>query len=162
MIGFGIYVVKNLAYTTLLKRLTVATRDISRAELIKQGLRVAAHNPALGVGLGNFQLYSTLDQYAHNNYVELLADTGLAGAILYYGIYVCIISKLFKLRKQIKSPMLKMILIYILFDLLIRQNFGVTYPQKETYIFLAVAVGYLNNCSQDQSSLNTVQSDSSY
>ena len=136
--------------------------DVSRVELIKQGLRVAADNPVLGVGLGNFQLYSVLDQYAHNNYVELLADTGFVGAILYYGIYVCIILKLFKLRKQTTSPMLKMILIYILFDLLIWQNFDVTYLKKETWIFLAVAVGYLNNCSQDQSSLNTVQSDSSY
>jgi len=162
MIGFGMYVVKNLAYTTLLKRFTVATRETSRVDLVKRGLRVAADRPVLGVGLGNFVFYSSYEQYAHNNYVELLADTGVLGAGLYYGIYACIISKLFKLRKQVTSPMFKMILIYILFDLLIRQNFGVTYSQKETYIFLAVAVGYLNNCSQDQSSLNTVQDDSSY
>ncbi len=162
MIGFGVYVVKNMAYTTLLKRFIHASQETSRVDLMKQGLRVAVHNPVLGVGLSNFRFHNSENLYAHNNYIEILADTGFVGAFLYYGIYACIISKLFKLRKQVTSPMLKMILIYILFDLLIWQNFSVTYPQKETWIFLAVAAGYLNNCSQDQSSLDTVKSDSSY
>ncbi len=167
MIGFGVYVVKHLAYTTLLKRLTQikaitqGAGDVSRIELIKKGIKVAAANPILGVGLNNFRFY-TGDLYAHNNYIEILADTGLPGAALYYGIYVCIISKLLKLRRQMKLPMLTMILVYLLFDSLIWQMFGVTYAQKETWILLAVTAGYLNNCSQDQNGLDAVQSDSLY
>jgi O-antigen ligase len=171
MIGFGIYVVKSLAYTMLLERLTEAryitegvgdVSAVSRVVLIKEGIALAIRNPIVGVGLDNFRLHNPYRSYAHNNYVEVLSDTGFVGGILYYGIYFCIILKILKLRKRVKSPMLNMIMICIMFDLFIRQVFDVTYAQKGTWIFLAITVGYLNNCSQDQSSLTTVQSDDSY
>jgi O-antigen ligase len=171
MIGFGIYVVKNLAYTMLLQRFTEAryitegageASAVSRVAIMKEGIRVGIGHPIFGVGLGNYLVYNTMGKFAHNNYVEVLADTGLVGWILYYGIYYCIIVKISKLRKIMKSPMLNMIIVYIVFDMLVWQMFGVTYALKETWIFVAVGVGYLNNCSQDQSSLTAVQSDSSY
>jgi len=169
--GFGVYVVKKLAYTTLLERLTQSqhitegvgdSSSISRVAIIKEGIWIGITHPIAGVGLDNLMVNNVMGIYAHDNYAEILADTGFIGFILYYGIYICIILKLLKLRKTIKSPMLKMIMIYILFDMLIWQIFGVTYAQKETWILLGVVVGYLNNCSQDQNNLDTVQSDDSY
>jgi O-antigen ligase len=168
MACFALYVIKTLAYTTLLERLTEARHitegsgdasAVGRVTLLKQGVAMAARHPLFGVGLDNFRVYSVYNLYAHNNYIEILADTGFIGAILYFSIYICILLKIRKVRQTIKSPMLNMIIIYMIFDIVIRQTFDVTYIQKEPWIFLAIAVGYLNNISKDQISLSAAQKD---
>ena len=62
-----------------------------RYEVWKGALTLAASFPLLGTGLGTFQLAyppykatgfgATIYDHAHNDYVEMLADTGLAGFI---------------------------------------------------------------------------------
>lgn len=46
-------------------------------------------NPVLGLGVGQFRSYSVAhggpDVYAHNNFLELLANSGIVGFGLYYG-----------------------------------------------------------------------------
>ncbi len=57
-----------------------------RMELIKQGLNIWLEHPLLGCGLNNFSVLQTVKvgYYAHNNYVELLADVGIVGTLMYY------------------------------------------------------------------------------
>lgn len=65
--------------------------------------------PLIGSGLNNFAYYVandtwyTKNRYAHDNYVELLADLGLIGTILYYLIYVYVIVKIVRLFKNKKD-----------------------------------------------------------
>ncbi len=55
---------------------------------IQEGLRIFNENPVIGVGIHNFQTSFREGLYAHNNYIELLADVGLIGFFLYYIIYL--------------------------------------------------------------------------
>ena len=62
-----------------------------RKSLARDSLRMWRHHPVLGVGLGNFETayprYQSFPSdmwidYAHDDYVEAVAETGLVGAIL--------------------------------------------------------------------------------
>ncbi|HSB92292.1 MAG TPA: O-antigen ligase family protein [Flavitalea sp.] len=59
-----------------------------RTQLYKEAFNAFADNPLFGIGLDNFRLYSSSGLYAHSNYMELLADTGLIGFSIYYLMYL--------------------------------------------------------------------------
>lgn len=63
--------------------------SLIRREMIEVGMQAFVSKPVLGHGLNGFsQVYgsvSGIDVYAHNNYIELLVNTGLVGFLLYYG-----------------------------------------------------------------------------
>lgn len=45
-------------------------------------------HPVLGVGIGQFRFYASAggsDLYSHNNFLEVLANTGIIGFLIYYG-----------------------------------------------------------------------------
>ena len=54
-----------------------------RQELMAKALNVAVHHPVLGVGLGNFHIYSIHEKAAHNSYLETAAELGIAGLVAY-------------------------------------------------------------------------------
>ncbi|MBP8131707.1 MAG: O-antigen ligase family protein [Candidatus Hydrogenedentes bacterium] len=66
-----------------------------RATYWKVGLRMAADNPLLGVGWGNFGVaypqYQTVDagdvQTAHNDYLQALCETGIFGFLAFTGFW---------------------------------------------------------------------------
>lgn len=57
---------------------------MERFRLIREGFRIFSDNPILGVGLNNFSYFQVNSNYAHNNYVEILADLGIVGVLTYY------------------------------------------------------------------------------
>ena len=63
------------------------TSSEARLELVLKGLQIAAQNPVTGVGLGQFGLASGSDKYAHNEWAELLATTGVPGFLIFIGVY---------------------------------------------------------------------------
>lgn len=115
-----------------------------REHLYKLGAALVAENPLFGVGLGNFGEYSG-GLYAHSNYVEVAADTGIIGLLLYYSIYVILWRRLSRLRQIIYNP-------DILYDtgfikamflsLLAMSLTNVIYYSKVEWIILAGAIGY--------------------
>jgi O-antigen ligase len=76
---------------------------VLRIEYVKLGLKLFANNPVIGVGSDNARfcnyIYLNHEVYLHNNYVELLADGGIIGLILYYFVFVVIIYKMVKYRE---------------------------------------------------------------
>lgn len=103
-------VIVSQSFTSLGTRLTSLFNDIlSGAEAVSSGgnsyeermwLRQTAwqaftENPVLGLGVGQFRSYSVAhggpDVYAHNNYLELLANSGIVGFVLYYGAIASLI-----------------------------------------------------------------------
>jgi O-antigen ligase len=113
----------------------------------KYGLDIAAHNPAFGVGLDNFKLaiaeypgFGGHASYAHSNYVEILADTGVPGFILYFSMYVAIGKRLFRLRGRVKERsdvQLYHTLIVLLSTTLITDFSMVSYYDKIAWIVLS-------------------------
>jgi O-antigen ligase len=86
-----------------LKRITHVENDQPRSELWLVAWRMAEDHPVAGVGLNNFQhragdyvrrpgalrnveLYADRQLLAHNSVLEILAGTGLPGALLYVGL----------------------------------------------------------------------------
>ena len=54
-----------------------------RQELLERGLDVIAHHLIIGVGVGNYGIYSIRKLVAHNSYIETAAELGLAGFVAY-------------------------------------------------------------------------------
>ncbi len=111
-----------------------------RVDFISKGLQMFSENPFFGYGMGcsNRVLHGT---YFHNNYVQLVVETGLIGLCLYYGFLYVIISRLWKDRKNDMSNFFLALFIIILFcDLT-----NTTYYHKINYLIYALAVSYLNN-----------------
>lgn len=68
----------------------------ARRDLLERAANVALHHPIIGVGMGNFHIYSIHEQVAHNAYLEIAAELGLAGLAAYL---VMIFAPLRSLRK---------------------------------------------------------------
>lgn len=74
-----------------------------RREMMEFGLDMFQKKKLVGYGINTFQDYSIFGTYAHNNYVELLFDTGIVGTAIYYSIHISIILKLFFKRERLCS-----------------------------------------------------------
>ena len=59
----------------------------ARRDLLDRAANVAAHHPIIGIGMGNFHIYSVHEQVAHNSYLEIAAELGLVGL----GAYLLVI-----------------------------------------------------------------------
>lgn len=109
------------------------------------GLKIFSEHPLLGIGMGNTHIYTYQyyghDCYLHNNFVEMLANGGIIGFIIYYSIYVHIISKIIKQRLYLQ-PMGKLISI-IVFVMLLTDYGNVSYYSKVSYFILMVVLIYL-------------------
>jgi O-antigen ligase len=67
-----------------------------RIELLKRAVAVASRHLVIGVGIGNYHIYSIREMRAHNAYVEIAAELGLAGLLAYL---VLIFWPLYHLRR---------------------------------------------------------------
>lgn len=78
-----------------------------RGDMILFGLRTFIRSPLWGRGLNSFQNLYGIETghyaYAHNNYVELLADLGLIGFLLYYSIFGKMIQYIRRLGSKVNS-----------------------------------------------------------
>ena len=115
-----------------------STRD--RALLIEWGLDTFGLNPLVGVGIDGFKSspYNLIHYYAHNNYVELLADLGLLGTFLYY----CPLIK--DITTHIRNTTIRdweLLGLAILVSLLIGDLTSVSYSQESLQLYLAFACG---------------------
>jgi putative inorganic carbon (HCO3(-)) transporter len=68
----------------------------ARRELLNRATSLAITHPVIGLGMGNFHIYSIQEQVAHNSYLEIAAELGLAGLIAYL---ILIFSPLRSLRR---------------------------------------------------------------
>lgn len=118
---------------------TRSTDGWLRVQYVKLGLQLFARHPILGIGLGNANLYTSAywghDHYLHNNYVELLATLGIVGTLLYYSMYLYILSIFWKKRKSGRDRDFDICMIILLVRLVMDYG-AVFFYNKETYIFL--------------------------
>ena len=55
----------------------------TRRNLLERAVVVAANHLIVGVGIGNYHIYSNQEQKAHNSYLEISAELGVAGLVAY-------------------------------------------------------------------------------
>lgn len=77
---------------------------VTRSELFEAGFRMFADYPVLGVGINQFRVHArsygaSKDVYAHSNYVEVIATTGIVGSMIYFSMYVVLILAVWVTRR---------------------------------------------------------------
>jgi len=103
--------------------------------MINRGVELWYEKPIFGWGGGGFTINSGFFTYAHNNYVELLADYGLIGFFLYYAYYIYLFVCGWRLRKKY-LPRVGMAIVGMFFIL----ELGlVSLGSKTSWIFIGVA-----------------------
>lgn len=148
-----VYISKMPMFSTVFERLETATNFVTgegkiddstaiRALYVNAGMEQFLESPIFGIGAGNAG-YITMKAngtftYLHNNFVELLATTGMIGFVLYYSIYVYIIWNCIKLLNK-KNKYINVILILFLINLIL--DYGlVSYYSKNTYIYILLGL----------------------
>jgi O-antigen ligase len=123
---------------------------IDRSSLVRQnyitaGFQQFLKSPFLGIGIGNGRLVALqkfgADEYLHNNYIELLCDIGIVGAVFYYSMYGYILIGLAKNWSKFGDEA-NVIVILVLLQLIMDYG-AVSYYSKQTYFYLMVFFIYI-------------------
>lgn len=120
----------------------VSRSDDMRSELALYAFRNALKKPIFGYGFNTYTTYSVFNTYAHNNYAELMFNTGILGIVLYY------LPKVYILIRIIKSKIVNVssyagLYISILVVLLLYDIACVSYYDTLMNIFWWLAGAYL-------------------
>ena len=106
----------------------------SRSKMVSFGMTCFMEKPLLGHGIDAFKsLYPLKEAYAHNNYVELLVDTGIIGLILYYSLFITAGVKTFKSWRSSRGVSF----FPLIFSVLIL-GFGSVYYDLATVVYILV------------------------
>jgi len=88
-----------------------------RTEMIEQGLQLWQQATWFGNGADAFRELSGQGTYSHNNYVELLCNLGLVGALLFYSLYAQVLFRAMQARPVTRIYCWIVILMLLLADL---------------------------------------------
>ncbi len=120
-----------------------------RMNLLTDGLKISLKHP-FGVGLNCYKFFSSEGTYAHNEYIEILADMGFVGFILYYlpiiFSYVNLLKSTFNPRNEIPLEK-KMFWLSLFTSVLILSFFQVTFAFFSYHTVLAL---YLTNRNREE------------
>ena len=117
-----------------------------RQKMYEEGFRLIKEHPVFGVGMNQYILLAEdVYGYSHSDFIEVMAGSGIFGAIIYYSIFVVLWRRLNWIGTRIKKQIItyqiglmksSIILIFLL-------GFGVPYYYfKITWIYIAAVVGY--------------------
>ena len=128
----------------------VDTSTLTRLEMIEAGWQEFLKAPLGGVGVGNSSFiteeYIGRSTYLHNNYIELLATTGIIGTVIYYLLHFIPIRKLFGLvRKQNDEAIL---VVVIIINRLVQDIAVVDYYSKSGIFYILVAWIFLSKVNK--------------
>ena len=76
-------IVELLSESTLGSRIESGGSTEERLTLLKEAWATGLEHPLWGVGPGNFRLFSSPTLFSHNTFVELFANTGFMGMLIY-------------------------------------------------------------------------------
>lgn len=107
---------------------------------MRRGIEMFLEKPIFGWGFNAFKDISGFRQYAHSNYVEILADFGIIGIIIYYYFHIyCAVKMWVYSRRKIDDEMrlyFPLILAIIVFDI-----FTITICQTAYIPLLLMLIG---------------------
>jgi putative inorganic carbon (hco3(-)) transporter len=74
-----------------------------RRELMERAASIAISRPVVGVGMGNFHIYSIREKEAHNAYLEIAAELGVVGLIAYLIVILAPLRSLRRIERQTRD-----------------------------------------------------------
>lgn len=75
-----------------------------RRDLLIRGFDLAVRHPFIGVGIGNFHIYSIRERVAHNSYLETAAELGAFGLIAYLILILAPLRGLARIERETLLP----------------------------------------------------------
>ncbi len=112
-----------------------------RGKMTVYGLKWFLESPIYGHGLDCYKYlaYEVFGSYsyAHNNYIELLVDTGIIGTTIYYSVYVYLLRRLVPIFRQSRDQFAG-ICIIVLVIMLATDIGAVSYISKTTYVYWGI------------------------
>jgi O-antigen ligase len=115
-----------------------------RSSLLKDAVELWLQRPLTGWGLDQFRVVSGWSFYAHDNYVELLANNGIVGLLAFLMIYVSASISMVKSLRLTRDPILSAELFWALMmvGVLAAWDVGaVSYFSKMNWIALGMVIG---------------------
>ena len=148
-------VLKNVDLSSVLGRWSTLfgdDKDAStsiRMKLIIEGLIVFLNHPFGGCGIATSGIVSAYKSYFHNNYIELLATTGILGFTSFYYVYISAFRNIRRIVKTNRLASVAMILLLAQLGIMIAT---VTYYVKYQFLFVVfiMAVPYTNDQTIDK------------
>jgi len=124
-----------------------------RLKMIEVGLIEFSNRPILGIGIGNStvitaQYFNETETYLHNNYVELLATTGIVGTFLFYAMFFIPFLKLIK--PSLKQDAFAIICFVIIAVNLVFHIGSVDYYNKVSFLYLIISWLCLSNMKKEK------------
>lgn len=107
-----------------------------RLGLIKDGIHMFLDRPVMGWGIasGYALLGGGYGMYFHNNYIQLLVESGIMGVLLYYGPVVFVLYRICKAHGKDYDILAAALLVM----LLVGDFMNSTYYHKITYVLFAI------------------------
>jgi O-antigen ligase len=75
----------------------------ARRDLLERAAVVAFYHPFVGVGMGNYHIYSIGEQVSHNSYLEVAAELGLVGLAAYLVLIFAPLRSLRKIERETET-----------------------------------------------------------
>lgn len=112
---------------------------IVRLMLVDIGWDLFHQSPLIGVGIHNpsvytYSIFGIENYYLHNNYIELLAGTGIIGVVTYYSMYVYHVYNMLRYH-DLHSNEYVMVFILLMSQLVMDMGL-VSYESKSTYFYM--------------------------
>jgi O-antigen ligase len=116
---------------------------VKRTLLFRDAFDLWLQRPFTGWGLDQFRIVSGWGMYSHSNYVELLANHGLVGLLLYVGVYISGLIGVIRRIVRSAGPIERTAAAWslLLLGLLVAWDFGaVSYYEKMAWMMVGAAV----------------------
>ena len=122
---------------------------LNRVKLIELGVEIWREHPLLGIGMDNARMiggevFNKGEYYLHNNYMELLADGGLIGFLLYYSMPFLLLTRAVRQQRRWVEDDAMICVILLLLMLVLDIGF-VSYDSRTNYLlYLAIYIEFRN------------------
>ena len=121
-----------------------------RQKMIELGLEQFWQLPIFGIGIGCPHIIAyqhlRLDAYLHNGFVEMLAAGGIVGFLIYYGAFIYLFYKQYKMRHiKYENSVLCFVLLLTFF---FREYAMVSVYDKDTYFYLMMFFVFINKMKE--------------
>ncbi len=145
------YTVVGYRFEGMINSLTgqgsIDASTFERQMFISEGWELFLSAPFSGHGFYTFPYINTVayGKYAHNNYIELLADMGVTGLVVYYALPIWLLKGLYAIYKKSddESKNLSILLIILIMVTLITDIIFVSYMFPVTYVLFAVTAAFI-------------------